>query len=121
MLRIYLWASIFLAVLGCSNKEPEKVVEAKHPPTYYFYPKANVYFDTVNKEYVFLANDGKSWQAQKQIPAAMQVMMDKSILIDSPSVPVWKDNENHRLIYSAKLYVSPADKVEKPEPRPVVQ
>jgi len=43
------------------------------------------------------------------------------VFIDSPSQPVWKDNANHKLIYSAVLYASPNDTVQKKEPKPVVK
>ncbi|MDB5207350.1 MAG: hypothetical protein JWR72_2425 [Flavisolibacter sp.] len=48
----------------------------------------------------------------------MQVLMDKNVLIDSPAKPVWKDNERHKLIYSAVLYASPSD---TQEVKPVTQ
>lgn len=102
---------LFLS-FACNNNKAEKAITVAPkppPPKYYFYPKANVYFDTINKNYIFLASDNKTWESVKQIPAAMQVMMDKNILIDTPSQPVWKDNERHKLIYSALLYASPAD------------
>jgi hypothetical protein len=97
--------------VACTQKQPEKQAAVPPPPAprYYFYPKANVYFDSANMDFVFLGNDGKTWQTVKQIPAAMQVMMDKNVLIDSPAAPVWKDNESHRLVYSALLYAAPSD------------
>lgn len=104
-----------------SNKAEKPVAPAPKPaPVYYFYPKANVYFDSANREYLFLTNDGKIWTAEKQIPAAMQALMDKSVLIETPAQPVWRDNEQHKLIYSAVLYTKPTDTVEKKEP-PVVK
>lgn len=113
---------ICLSVLSCSNNKAEQTAPASPSPIYYFYPKANVYFDTVNRDYVFLGSDGRTWTSEKEIPAAMQSMMDKSVLLDSFSSPVWKDNQNHRLIYSAVLYASPEDTIErKPEPPPVAQ
>ncbi len=112
---------LFFFCFGCNNNKQEKTVVAPPPPPkYYFYPKANVYFDSVNKEYVFLAGDGKTWQTEKQIPAAMQTLMDKSILIDTPSSPVWRDNNNHKLVYSVLLYASPTDtrEIKKLPPAP---
>ena len=110
-------------LFSCNDNKAEETVEAPPPPPkYYFYPKANVYFDTVNKDYVFLGSDGKTWTSEKEIPAAMQSMMDKSVLLDSFSQPVWKDNQNHRLIYSAALYAKPEDTIErKPDPPPVAK
>lgn len=106
---------------ACSDNKAEETPSAPPPPVYYFYPKANVYFDTVNKDYLFLGGDGSTWASGKAIPAAMQSMMDKSVLLDTFSQPVWKDNQNHRLIYSAALYAKPEDTIErKPPPPPVV-
>src|SRR5206468_1160702 len=105
-----LFLSCFL--FACNhNKQVKK--ENTLPPQYYFYPKANVYFDSANKDYIFLTTDGKTWQSAKQILAAMQVLMDKNAFIEKPSSPVWKDNEQHKLIYSALLYTSPNDTIVK--------
>ena len=105
---------------ACTDNKGKNTAAAPPPPIYYFYPKANVYYDTVNKDYVFLGGDGGNWTSGKQIPAAMQSMMDKSILLDTFSQPVWKDNQNHRLIYSAVLYASPNDTIEK-KPEPIAE
>jgi hypothetical protein len=109
---------------ACANHKAETVKAAetqRSSPDYYFFPKANVYFDSANKEYLFMAGDSSSWISEKQIPAVMLAMMDKSVRIDSPQQPVWQDNQNHRLIYSAVLYASPTDTVEKKEPKPAVK
>lgn len=63
-----------------------------------------------------MGNDGKTWQSEKQIPAVMQALLDKNVLIITPSKPVWKDNENHKLVYSALLYASPTDTQEIKKP-----
>ena len=109
---------------ACNDNKAETITVSAPPvlsPKYYFYPKANVYYDSVNRDYLFLTNDGRTWQTEKQIPAAMQVFMDKSVLIDSPSSPVWKDNGNHKLLYSALLYATPNDTMQKKEPKPEVR
>ena len=67
-----------------------------------------------------MGSDGQTWTTGKEIPAAMQSMMDKSVLLDSFSQPVWKDNQNHRLIYSAALYATPEDTIER-KPPPVAK
>ena len=121
MMRSYFLLIVCFLAVACGESEVKsKAVAAPPPPKYYYYPKANVYFDTVNKDYVFLGSDGVTWTSGKEIPAAMQSMMDKNIFLDSFSQPVWKDNQNHRLIYSAVLYRSPNDTVEK-KPEPAVQ
>lgn len=122
MLRSFALILICFSFFACNDNKAEEVVPAPPPPKYYFYPKANVYFDTVNRNYLFLGSDGQTWTTGKEIPAAMQSMMDKSVLIDSFSQPVWKDNQNHRLIYSAALYAKPEDTIErKTAPPPVAK
>lgn len=124
-MRIYLALLASLSCFACNNgKSGQSTVpvhEALPPPRYYFYPKANVYFDSANKDYLFLGGNGTAWTTQKQIPAAIQSMMDKGVLIQQPAQPVWKDNANHKLIYSAALYATAADTVEKKAPPPPVK
>lgn len=121
MMRSYLLMIICFFCFACGDSQVKNTAVAPPPPPkYFYYPKANVYFDTVNKDYIFLGSDGATWTSGKEIPAAMHSMMDKSVLLDTFSQPVWKDNQNHRLIYSAVLYRSPNDTVEK-KPGPVVQ
>jgi hypothetical protein len=116
-MRILLTSLFCIILFACNdNKAENKVLPPPPPPKYAYYPKANVYFDTVNKDYLFMGSDGQTWTSGKQIPAAMQSMMDKSVLLDTFSQPVWKDNANHRLIYSAVLYATPKDTVEKKAP-----
>ena len=120
-MRSYLLMIICFFCFACGdNQVKNTAVAPPPPPKYFYYPKANVYFDTVNKDYIFLGSDGATWTSGKEIPAAMHSMMDKSVLLDTFSQPVWKDNQNHRLIYSAVLYRSPNDTVEK-KPEPVAQ
>jgi hypothetical protein len=113
---LILFFSFLLA--ACGNGGEKKKTPAPKPPQYYYYPRANVYFDSANKEYVFLANDGITWQTAKQIPNVVQGLMDKSVLIPNPPQPVWKDNEQHKLIYSSVLYITPEDTTAKKAPPP---
>ena len=111
--------SYFLLVACNTKKEEETPQQATTlPPQYYYFPKANIYVDSANMDFLFVANDGKTWQTAKQIPVAMQAMMDKNILIENPSQPVWKDNENHRLVYSALLYATASDTARIVPPKP---
>lgn len=106
-----------VCLLACSDDQkrlPQKT--ASLPPQYYYYPRANVYFDSANKQYVFLTADSSSWQSSAQVPAVVKSLMDKGVLIEHPSHPVWKDNDKHRLVYSALLYATPNDTIEKVEP-----
>ena len=132
MMRLHILLFVFLSSQSCTNNKavpPKTGAAPAIAHQYYFYPKANVYFDSANKDYLFLGNDGKTWQTAKEIPAAMQGLMDKNVFVASPADPVWKDNQNHKLIYSALLYTAPADtqpdKIVKPTiietPKPVAK
>lgn len=117
---LLLSASVFLlSACGNGTQHENKEAVTLLPPQYYYYPKANVYFDSANKEYLFQSTDSLSWQTAKQIPAVVLAMMDKNVLIPHPADPVWRDNENHRLVYSAVLYATASDTVaEKKAPKP---
>lgn len=100
---------IVLAVIGFfainpSGKETKKDI-------FYYYPKANVYFDEATDEYLFLGADSKTWQNNKQLPREQQDSLGKKIQIPNPKTPVWKDNEYHRLVYGTALYKT--DDIEK--------
>ena len=117
---------LLLFLIACSGSQPEAKTEElpSLPPQYFYYPRANVYFDSANKAYFFQTNDSLSWQTSKQIPAVVLALMDKGALIQDPPDPVWRDNETHRLVYSAILYATPGDtvvkkKVVRPVPKPV--
>ncbi len=76
-----------------------------------YYPKANVYYDLDNKEYHLLQNE--KWQRSKNITEEQQSFLGKGVVINKPAIPVWKDNEQHRLIYGTALYTSTADVKQK--------
>jgi hypothetical protein len=116
MSRLYLFIYLLFFVAACNESRPEEINEENTtalPPQYHYFPKANVYFDSANKDYLFLSNDSGRWQSAKQIPAVVLALMDKSVQIQNPPDPVWRDNENHRLVYSALLYATPTDTVAK--------
>ncbi len=95
-----------VALISCSKQPGPKEIEAGQ--TYYFYPKANVYFDTTAGNYIFLGEDG-NWQTSIKLPADKQSLLEKNIIINNPELPVWKNNDVHKLLYSATLYSTAAD------------
>lgn len=116
-----LWMFTLTVAAACNNSKPAEptVVEAR--PLFYFYPKANVYFDSANKTYAFLGSDGTTWQTAKDVPAVVRQLMDKGAFLDSPSTPVWRHNETHKLVYAAQLYATAKDTQEVKEPVVVAQ
>ena len=122
MTRYFLIIVCALFVVACNDDKSAEQKPQRLPPQYFYFPRANVYFDSSNKEYLFLANDSANWQTAKQIPNVMQGLMDKSVYVSNPQQPVWKDNEKHRLIYSSLLYATAEDTVQKKEiPKPVAK
>ena len=113
--RFLIVLSMFFFVACSGNRQPEAEKPELQPAQYYYFPKANVYFDSANKDYLFLAADSNGWQTSKQVPAVVHSLMDKSVYIADPAQPVWKDNDKHKLVYSALLYATPNDTVEKKE------
>ncbi len=95
-----------IVLIGCSKKTSPEVVQAGQ--TYYFYPKANVYFDTTAGNYIFQGLDG-SWETNAKLTAEKQSLLEKNIVINNPELPVWKNNDAHQLLYSTALYSTAAD------------
>lgn len=81
--------------------------------TFYYYPKPNVYYDIEQKEYYAFDSAKKGWKRGAKLTAAEAAGFGKKVVIDTPAVPVYKDNAHHRLVYSAALYTSPQAMREK--------
>ena len=94
-----------------SSCAPDKKEKGKQQgDNFLFYPLPNIYFDEDNKEYYFFDSTKTSWQTTGMLPPTVVERLGRSVRLDSVPVPVYKDNETHRLIHGAILYSSP-DKV----------
>jgi hypothetical protein len=76
---------------------------------FYFYPKPNVYYDIEQKQYYSLSPTTQQWEQKASLNATESAGLGEKVLIDTPGIPVYKDNAHHRLVYSAALYASPED------------
>jgi hypothetical protein len=90
-------------ILSCGPAQKQK----KQGATFFYYPKTNIYYDIEQKEYYLYDSAISAWKMQEQSPAADS--LGKKVLIEHASVPVYKDNEQHRLIYGTALYSSASD------------
>ena len=72
-----------------------------------FYPKANIYHDLDNESYYVLSNDG--WQRVKKLTEEQTAFLGPHVLIEHPAVPVWLQNDHHKLVYATELYTTAAD------------
>jgi hypothetical protein len=96
-----------------SNKK-----EAAESHTFYYYPKANVYYNLEEQLYIYPDSIGQAWLTGKELPENRQVGLDKNITLYSPALPVWKDNELHRIVYAVALYALPSDFIEEKPSEP---
>lgn len=92
--------------VACNSNTAEKKADAAHG--YYYYPKPNVYFDTTDKTFFFFDTTKKNW-ISGNLPSHLQRDLGKSALVANAPDPVWTDNKNHRLVYSATLYSDSTD------------
>jgi hypothetical protein len=76
---------------------------------FYFYPKPNVYYDIEQKQYYAVSSTTQQWERKASLSATESARLGEKVLIDTPGIPVYKDNAHHRLVYSAALYASPED------------
>lgn len=112
-------------LLLASCKSPK---EERQGTTFYYYPVANIYYDIEEKQYSVYDGGRQVWERSAQLPEAQQKKLGRKVIITNPAVPVWKDNESHRLIYSAVVFSNPAEVQRKliedslssvPKPKPV--
>jgi hypothetical protein len=109
------------AILAFSPKKENHFLKSDKPAkahTYYYYPKANFYYDSTAAIYVCWDSATAEWKNTDKLPV-QQVDLGKRVRIGESLGPVWKENQNHRLIYSVSLYSEPKD-FKKKEKAPVV-
>lgn len=95
---------LFIGFFSCNE-----VQESRQGNTIFYYPRSNVYYDVEEKQYFFYSDDNNEWRAEKNMEAFHKDSLGKNVVVDKPSQPVWRDNEHHRLVYSAALYTSAID------------
>lgn len=112
-MRILSYISAVLFLAACSDDANETKPDVEHG--YYFFPKANIYYDTADKEFIYFDSATRQWQQGNLPPTYIQGDMGKSVLLDTAPAPVWSANPEHRLVYSARLYADSSD-FKKPPP-----
>jgi hypothetical protein len=90
---------------GCNSGEE---VQKKVGTVFYFYPESNTYLDRDNGLY-YVLNKEQGWQETKQLTTEQQTTLGTRVLLDHPQKPLWKNNEQDRLLYSVALHTSPQD------------
>ncbi|HJW16851.1 MAG TPA: hypothetical protein VJ499_07015 [Flavisolibacter sp.] len=99
----------YILYRSISGKEDD----ASKVKTVYFYPKKNVYYQVGTGKYIFYDTVEKAWNLTKNFSEEQKLSLGEKAVIENPPAPVWKNNAEDRLIYSANLYSSPSDIKEK--------
>ncbi len=113
--------ALLISLASCGSDTSNNSVEKKPAPkpVFFFYPKPNVYLDTVKKTFFYFDSSQKKW-INGNPPVNVLSDLGKSVLIDSAPQPVWSANVEHRLIYGATLYADSTDFKEPPPKEPKV-
>lgn len=106
---------VILAVSSRNETTTFKSDRPVTPHTYYYYPKANFYYDSTAGNYICWDSSTTSWRSTEELPV-QEVDLGKRVRIGEAVAPVWKENQNHRLIYSVSLYSEPEDFKKKEKP-----
>ena len=101
------------ALLVFSSKKEKNFINNDRPRsvklhTYYYYPKANFYYDSTEGKYICWDSTAVEWKKTDKLPV-QQADLGKTVRIGESAEPVWKENHQHRLIYSVSLYSDPED------------
>lgn len=102
---------VILALVAFSPKSEKSFLKNDRPSiphTYYYYPKANFYYDSTDSQYILWNSTSESWEKSDKLPLE-QDDIGRRIRIGLAAEPVWKENQQHRLIYSVTLYSDPED------------
>ncbi len=103
ILAIIAVIALILAVFFVFNSTAEK--ETRQGTTIYFYPKSNFYYDVDNAQFYILSPD-EGWQKVDEITEEQNAALGEKVVLEKPEQPVWKSNEQHKMIYAASLYTS---------------
>jgi hypothetical protein len=118
---------LILALVVFSSKNENSFLKNDRPAnsiphTYYYYPKANFYYDSTDGKYICRDTTEAGWIKTDKLPL-QQDDIGKRVRIGAVAEPVWSENEHHRMIYSVSLYSEPKDfkQPRKEEPKkPIV-
>ncbi|MBA2562058.1 MAG: hypothetical protein H0V14_03955 [Chitinophagaceae bacterium] len=97
----YLFIAVSLGFIGINLSCNNNYNEAQ--PSFYYYPKVNVYYDATRANYIYSLDSGKTWDSMDDKLNKAPTTLGKEVIIDSPVSEVWKANEMHRKLYGGTL------------------
>lgn len=77
------------------NKQAEPVV--------FYYPEKNVYYDSLQSNYYYSLNGGRSWDSMQFKGPGYGAVLGPAILLDRNTDSIWAHNEEHRKQFTGKL------------------
>ncbi len=98
----YLFIAVSLGFIGINLSCNNNYNEAQ--PSFYYYPKVNVYYDATRANYIYSLDSGKTWDSMVDKLNKVPTTLGKKVIIDSPVSEVWKANEMHRKLYGGTLW-----------------
>lgn len=101
---------VVLAFCSISANNPQQQVVSGKPV--YYYPAANIYFDTGNALYTIF-DEQEGWKQAENINEEIKPSLGSKAIILTPATPVWKDNPADRMYYSTALFANPAQVIAK--------
>ena len=87
---------VFVGALAISNGVQAQ--DHRNDHRFYYYPKSNVYYDPVNRQYIY-SNDNSNWTTVQRLPSNMDVRNSRRVILYSNSPEVWQMNAQHREKY----------------------
>ncbi|MEO6583122.1 MAG: hypothetical protein ABIO05_02290 [Ferruginibacter sp.] len=98
--RLLFFFFILIQIISCkTNSVAETSVR------YYYYPKTNVYYDSLQGSYSYSLDSGRNWKTFKAATLQKNTnALGARIPIDETDENIWKYNEKHRGMYGGGLY-----------------
>lgn len=101
------WAFIVILLLlptvSC-NHNSKQISNPTPQHEFYYFPKANTYYDVQAKKYIYSLDSAKTWNLINnefdQIPSTLG---DKQVIM-STTDSIWKYNAAHRNTYHGRIY-----------------
>ncbi len=91
-----------------------RAYNVRHKQTFYYYPRANVYYDAYTREYIYPRRNG--WVRVRVLPRELVVVNSPRFAVYNYGNDVWRYNYQHVRLYRA--YAPPPPRVVVYQPAP---
>ncbi len=95
---IVLIVSVGLFMVSCNSN-------SKGSQTgFYYYPRKNMYYDVEKNIFLYSLDSAKTWRSLANVTGKEPATLGEKVIIDKTPDEVFKNNEEHRKLYSGNLY-----------------